>query len=91
MIRFFSRQEQHSAGVTGWHAKYPALLPAERTDIPGIHHVRAKAVTIAADTEWQDVTLDGEIRGRTPIYARVADERLRILLPKHKGSVAEPS
>jgi diacylglycerol kinase (ATP) len=49
IARFFSRQEQYPARQTDWHARYPARLPAEVTDIPGIHHVRARGVTIATE------------------------------------------
>ena len=80
VIHFFSREEPYAAGPTHWPAKCPALLPAERTKIPGIHHVQARAVTIATRNGVRDVTLDGELRSRTPVYTRAADERLRVVL-----------
>lgn len=86
-IRFFSRQEQCPASPTSWHAKYPALLPAERTDITGIHHVQTQAVTITTEGECQDVTLDGEIRSHTPIYVCAADERLQLILPRDREAL----
>lgn len=82
VIQFFSRGERHADEVTDWHAKYPALLPAERTRIPGIHHVQAKGITIATQDVARDVTLDGELRSHTPVYTRVADERLQVILAK---------
>lgn len=55
--------------------------PAELTGIPGIHHVQAHGVTITTSVDPQKVTLDGEIRGQTPMYVCVADERLRVKVP----------
>ena len=56
--------------------------PAELTHIPGIHHVQARGVTIMTSTDPRDATLDGEVRGQTPMYVHVADERLRVKAPK---------
>jgi diacylglycerol kinase family enzyme len=81
MARFFSRQEQHPASHTDWQTRYPPLLSAEVTDIPGIHHVRARGVTIATEDGRQEVTLDGELCGHTPVEACMADERLRLVIP----------
>ena len=56
--------------------------PAELTHIPGIHHVQASGVTIMTRADPRDATLDGEVRGQTPMYVHVADERLRVKVPK---------
>jgi diacylglycerol kinase family enzyme len=56
--------------------------PAELTNIPGIHHVQARGVTITTSVDPRDATLDGEVRGQTPMYVHVADERLRVKVPK---------
>ena len=56
--------------------------PAELTGIPGIHHVQARGVTIMTNVDPRDATLDGEVRGQTPMYVHVADERLRVKVPK---------
>ncbi len=61
--------------------------PAELTHIPGIHHVQARGVTIMTSADPRDVTLDGEVRGQTPMYVHVADEQLRVKVPK-KGSTS---
>ncbi|QBD75925.1 hypothetical protein EPA93_07845 [Ktedonosporobacter rubrisoli] len=87
LARFFNRQEQRPALPADWHARYPELLAAQRTDIPGIHHVQARGVTIATRGKCQDVTLDGEIACQTPVYARVAAERLRLLVPDPQAVV----
>ena len=56
--------------------------PAELSGIPGIHHVQARGVTITTSADPRDATLDGEVRGQTPMYVHVADERLLVKVPK---------
>ena len=79
--RLFSQQEQRPTGPSDWHARYPMLHPAELTGIPGVHHVQAQGVTITTQVDPQDVTLDGEVRGQTPIHVCMADERLWVIVP----------
>ncbi len=79
--RLFSQQEQRPTTPSDWHARYPMLHPAELTGIPGVHHVQARGVTITTQVDPQDVTLDGEVRGQTPMHACMADERLRVIVP----------
>ena len=55
--------------------------PAELSGIPGIHHVQARGVTITTSADPREVTLDGEVRGQTPMYVHVADEQLRVKVP----------
>ena len=55
--------------------------PAELSGIPGMHHVKARGVTITTSADPREVTFDGEVRGQTPIYVYVADERLRVRIP----------
>jgi diacylglycerol kinase (ATP) len=47
---------------------------------PGIHHVKARQVMIET-AEPVDVTLDGELRGRTPILAASAARALEVIVP----------
>lgn len=47
---------------------------------PGIHHVKARQVMIET-AEPVDVTLDGELRGRTPILAASAGRALKVIVP----------
>lgn len=82
IARIFSRPGQPPLDLADWHSKYPALQQAELTPIPGIHHVQARGVTISTNIDPQDVTLDGEVRGQTPVYVRTADERLRVVVPQ---------
>ncbi|HEV2579472.1 MAG TPA: diacylglycerol kinase family protein [Ktedonobacteraceae bacterium] len=56
--------------------------PAELSAIPGIHHFQARGVLISTTADPRDVTLDGEVRGQTPIYVHLADERLRVVVPQ---------
>jgi diacylglycerol kinase (ATP) len=81
VLRFFRNQDVRIPQSQSWHAQYPALFPAELTAIPGIHHVKARSVTIKTLGEAHNATLDGEVRGQTPIQACVADRRLRLIVP----------
>jgi diacylglycerol kinase family enzyme len=60
---------------------YATRHPAELTGFPGIHHVQAQGVIITSSADPRDVTLDGEVRGQTPMYVRLADQRLRVVVP----------
>ena len=55
--------------------------PAELTGIPGIHHLQARGVTITTHADPRDVTLDGEVRGQTPMHVQLAERRLRVIVP----------
>jgi diacylglycerol kinase family enzyme len=55
---------------------------AELTGIPGIHHVQAQGVSITTSADPRDATLDGEVRGQTPMYVHVADEQLKVKVPE---------
>lgn len=68
-----SEQGQASEGTTG--------NPAELMALPGLHHWRATGVTISTPAGPCEVTLDGEVKGKTPITVRIAPERLRVLVP----------
>lgn len=81
IARFLHRQEQQISALDLWHARYPHLYTTELPGIPGLHHIRARGVTISTMTDPQDATLDGEIRGQTPIYAHMAKKRVRIIAP----------
>ena len=60
--------------------------PASLTTIPGLHHLQAKGVLISTNADPRDVTLDGEVRGQTPMYVHVANERLRVMGPVREKS-----
>jgi diacylglycerol kinase (ATP) len=89
MLRFFMGRDQCSPDKQSWHARYPDLLPAEFTNIPGIHHLQARSVKIFTEHEPQPVTLDGEVAIQTPVEACVASEQLELLVPEGvRGSAA---
>ena len=79
----FKRESSSLPRPSAWHARYPELLPAELTDIPGVHHVQAKGVKITTVKSVQAATLDGEVRGRTPLHVQIATEQLHLLAPPH--------
>ncbi len=81
IARFFSRPEQRPETPQEWHLQYPDLYPAELTGIPGLHHVQTRGVTITTPAGLQDITLDGEIRGQTPVEVQMASEKLRVIVP----------
>ena len=59
----------------------PSHHPAELSGIPGLHHFQASGVLIKTEADPQDVTLDGEIRGQTPVQIALASKGLRVMLP----------
>jgi diacylglycerol kinase (ATP) len=59
----------------------PPRHPAELSGIPGLHHFQATSVLIKTGTDPQDVTLDGELRGQTPVHIALASKSLRVMLP----------
>ncbi len=81
LAHFFGPKE--NAGTTPANGeKRFTHHPAELTGIPGIHHLQAMGVTILTSADPRDATLDGEVRGQTPMYVHVAEERLRVMVPK---------
>ena len=64
------------------HAPNDDRHPAELSGIPAIHHFQARGAMISTNADPRDVTLDGEVRGQTPIYTRMANERLRVVVPE---------
>jgi len=77
---------QAATPVSNGEKRTFAHHPAELSGIPGIHHVQARGVTITTSADPRDATLDGEVRGQTPMYVHVADERLRVKVPDQTGT-----
>ena len=71
---------QPSSPQEPWESVF-AHHPAELTGIPGVHHLQARGVTISTHADPRDVTLDGEVRGQTPAHVRLAEQRLRVIVP----------
>jgi diacylglycerol kinase (ATP) len=82
VAHFFGPKENEGVTLVNGE-KHFTHHPAELTKIPGIHHVQARGVTITTSADPRDATLDGEVRGQTPMYVHVADERLRVKVPKN--------
>lgn len=78
----FRNGGDHSGVV---HASDPASVAANvaavGTGLPGIQRFRARAARIETP-HGVDVTLDGEIRARTPVRIRVAQDMVQVLLPE---------
>jgi diacylglycerol kinase (ATP) len=77
LARFFGLETQTSTGQNHYVKRHPAEL----TGIPGIHHLQAKGVVITTNADPRDATLDGEVRGQTPMHVQLADERLQVVVP----------
>ena len=75
------RDEASNQGEPNDHVSTPGHHPANLINIPGLYHLQAKGVHIATDADPRDVTLDGEVRGQTPMYVHVANERLKVMGP----------
>lgn len=77
-----------TASATNRKAEYTRqslLEAADLTGIPGIHHVQARSMTISTSNDPKDVTLDGEIRGQTPIRVQMAETPLNIFVPSKRA------
>jgi diacylglycerol kinase (ATP) len=81
LAQFFDLQKQSIAPKSYEGSSSFAHNPADLSRIPGIHHLQAQGITIMTEADPQDVTLDGEVRGQTPMHVRVASERLGVMVP----------
>ena len=84
LAHFFGSKEKEQQAIAHEQEQYGTRHPAELTGVRGIHHVQTRGVTITTGADPRDVTLDGEVRGQTPMHARVADERLRVVVSQWK-------
>ncbi len=67
-----------------WHAQntvHPLLQQAELSGIQGVYHFQAQGAIIRSNVDPQDVTLDGEIRGQTPLKTHIAPQPLSVIVP----------
>jgi len=81
VAHFFGPRDNEEVHPSNGGVQHFTHHPAELTGIPGIHHVQARGVTITTSADPRDATLDGEVRGQTPMYVHVADERIRVKVP----------
>ena len=82
LAQFFDLQKMPFVSST--HGEEASIVHnlADLSHIPGIHHLQAQGITITTGSDPQDVTLDGEVRGQTPAHIRLANERLRVIVPQ---------
>ncbi len=81
IVHYFAPRGYAESPVSQGERRTVSHHPVELSGIPGFHYVQARGVTIRTSADPRDVTLDGEMRGQTPIYVRVADEQLRVKVP----------
>jgi diacylglycerol kinase family enzyme len=81
LAQFFDPQKMPTVSSTRGEEASIVHNPADVSRIPGIHHLQAQGITITTGSDPQDVTLDGEVRGQTPAHIRLANERLRVIVP----------
>jgi diacylglycerol kinase family enzyme len=67
------------------HAIHPLLPQAELSGIQGVYHFQAQGIVISSNVDPQDVTLDGEIRGQTPLRTYIAPQPLPVIVPDQDG------
>lgn len=86
IARFFGPKDHADTSLSNDEQQTFTHHPAELTAMPGIHHLQARGVTITTSADPRDATLDGEVRGQTPMYVHVADERLQVMVPDQAGT-----
>lgn len=82
IAQFFNVPHAKATPVSEWREQHFAHLPAELTGIPGLHHLQARGISIKTKADPRDVTLDGEVRGQTPMFVLLAQKRLRVVVPR---------
>lgn len=82
IIECFDPRQLLEAARTALKADKRGWREAHSARFPGIRHVRARQLTIETE-EPADVTLDGELRGRTPIVVTSVARALQVCVPEH--------
>lgn len=86
LTHLFSGQEHNGQALESHnHERQFHHHPAELTGILGMHHLQAQGVVIQTNNDPRDVTLDGEVRGQTPMRVHMAEQRLQVLVPAHNS------
>lgn len=70
---------------TSQPAAEPEGVAADLFSLPGVLRYQARSVVIET-AEPMDVTLDGELRARTPVDVRVAPRPLQVILPAKEAN-----
>jgi diacylglycerol kinase (ATP) len=81
IAQFFRGQDQLVEPLSNNHRSTFTRHPAELTGMPGMHHYQAQSIAITTNADPRDVTLDGEVRGQTPLNVHLAENRLNVLVP----------
>ena len=81
----FNSETASATSRKAGYTQQSLLEAADLTGIPGVHHVQARSITLSTNHDPQDVTLDGEIRGRTPIHVQMADTPLKVIVPDERA------
>jgi diacylglycerol kinase (ATP) len=83
--QFFNNKTASATNEKAGYTQQSLLDAADLTGIPGVYHVQARSITISTNNDPKDVTLDGEIRGQTPIHVQMADTPLKIFVPNERA------
>jgi diacylglycerol kinase (ATP) len=94
IVECFDPRQLLAAARAALKADKRGWREAHSNRFPGIRHVRARQLTIETE-EPADVTLDGELRGRTPIVVTSVSRALQVFVPEHTltaeaDDIAEP-
>ncbi len=84
IARLFNNHNIPTNPHSDWHtqnAAHPLLQQVELSGIQGVYHFQAQGITMRSNVDPQDVSLDGEIRGQTPLRAYIASQPLQIIVP----------
>jgi diacylglycerol kinase (ATP) len=66
-------------------ATVPSALAQDLLSLPGVQRYQARGLAIET-SEPVDVTLDGELRARTPVEVHVAPRPLKVILPAKEAN-----
>lgn len=81
LTNVFQLQEQAQEALSNGLSARSVPRAAELSGIPGIHHFQARGVYIRTSADPRDATLDGEVRGQTPMYVHMAEQPLWVATP----------
>ncbi|HEY7349737.1 MAG TPA: diacylglycerol kinase family protein [Ktedonobacterales bacterium] len=88
IVERFDLRQLLAAAQVALSAPVEGKREAISRHFPGIRHVKARQVAIET-AQSADVTLDGEIRGRTPILVASAARALKVIVPRASQTPAQ--
>jgi diacylglycerol kinase (ATP) len=89
IIENFDVRQLLAAAQTALTPAQNGWREADSRHFPGIRHVRARQVIIETAGQ-EDVTLDGELRGRTPMLVSSVARALQVMVPEVPTESAAP-